>query len=742
MKPWMKGAAALGGAGIVLTTVALVASISGDEDTPPSSKSIVAAPAAMATARGEPSHPSPTDVSAVNAKPGSRPRLADLGRPTTNPSACAHLRDRAAALIKEFQPKITVEDRVGLAAAMQDVQARGQGRADGYSAFAGGEVLTGNLTAAAWGGLQALLLEWRADFAVNAGVYLYHLERLDDAESFLTCARQMDPRSPFVIEALALLALKRNDCARAAALIELAVPLLPNDMNVRYTAAVIHHTCGNRIKAAEHIAAAERIKPDDPDVKRAMLIISPAAAADRARQRDALDRLVEECFAFFEEMAARGQLASDYYNLIRRELHPPGDAQYLDDDHQFTLLREGIDRARLAIKTALQQARDTRFGPPDPFVWNQTVYACADAYAEALYDYEQIFSGMAAMIIMGSAYNMEPVVFARKFHRGRGNDLAYVLLDDDTTFEETLKPITARMHQCLQASNDTATSRECERAFCAEAVPVWRTYRDAVLGNARIAEAGYPSAAEDYGGYWVAQTRRVAAFSTRAIATIKPTPLSKEAAQQQADGITNITQIRINGIIEMTMIPLNQTYVSLQLALDEAPKAVMAAADGPPAGKFRLCPQDGSRGVNMDAELDPFLAALKVATTVEYGTGFDCDAKIGGVGFSVKAKTFNDVQFGVSKKIGNVGVSGNINSKGRYGGDVSYSQSGGGGAYGVVGKATVKVWGKARGDGTGDYGAQVEGKVGVGVNFKGVEAACYPFSGKVTFNARAFAAAL
>ncbi|MDQ3439729.1 MAG: hypothetical protein M3478_05205, partial [Planctomycetota bacterium] len=152
--------------------------------------------------------------------------------------------------------------------------------------------------------------------------------------------------------------------------------------------------------------------------------------------------------------------------------------------------------------------------------------------------------------------------------------------------------------------------------------------------------------------------------------------------------------------------------------------------------------QDGSPAVNMDEELDPFLAALKAATTVEYGMGLDCEVKIGGVGFSVKAKSVNDVQVGVSKKIGNVGVSGNINSKGRYGGDVSYSQSAGGGAYGAVGKATVKVWGKARGDGSRDYGAQVEGKVGVGVTFKGVEAACYPFSGKVTFNARAFAAAL
>ncbi|MDQ3439632.1 MAG: hypothetical protein M3478_04720, partial [Planctomycetota bacterium] len=662
MKPWIKGAAALGGAAIVLTTIALVASISGDDDddAPLSSTSTIAAPAAMAAARDEASSRSPAETVANDAKPASRPQLADLGQPTTNPAACAHLRDRAAVLIKEFQPKITPEDRAGLAAAMQDVQARGQGKAAGYSAFAGGEMLTGNLTAAAWGGLQALLLEWRPDFVVNAGVYLYHLERLDDAESFLTCARELDPRSPFVIEALALVALKRNDCARAAALIDLAVPLLPNDMNVRYSAAVIHHTCGNRVKAAQHIEAAERLKPDDPDVKRAMLIITPAAAADRARQRDALDRLVEECFAFFDEMTARGELASEYYNLIRRELHP---GALEDDDHALTLLREGIDRARFAINTSLQQARDTRFGPPDPYRWNQTVSACADAYSEALSDYEQIFSGtgMAAMLIMGSAYNIEPVVFARKFHRGRGNDLAYVLLDDDTTFEETLEPINDRMHRCFQASNDSATSRACERAFCAEGVPVWRTYRDAVLANARTAEAGYPSAAEDYGTYWVAQTRRVAAFSSRAIAIIKPTPLTKEAAQQQAEGINTMTQIRINGIIEMTTIPLSQTYASLQIALDEAPKAVMAAADGPPRGKYRLCPQDGSPAVNMDEELDPFLAALKAATTVEYGMGLDCEVKIGGVGFSVKAKSFDDAQVGVSKKIGNVGVSGNIN---------------------------------------------------------------------------------
>lgn len=724
---WRVPAVASVGAGatVVLAAVLAVVTLSDDPSAPRPVTPPQTAEEVTPAADGAFPHV-PADAPPV--PPGARLRFADLGQPSTNPAGCAPVRERVAALIEELRPKLSADDLAAAQEAIQDVQARGQGPAEGYSAFAGGALLSGSFTAAAWGGLHAVRLEWRSDFVANAGVYLYYLDRLDDAEMFLACARELDPRSPFVIEAQAMLALRRKDCDRATRLIVLAVQLLPGDMNVLYSAAIIHHECGDRPKAVYYLRAAERAKPDDETVKRALRVVDPNAA-DRPRPRDALDRLIDECFAFLDETEARTALASDYLNLMMRAMS----SEWVEDHDRLAQMREHVEQNKREIRDLEEQARDTRFGPPDPHAWNQTVEACARAYGDAVLDYENVFTGTSAMLIMGWAFRMDPLVYATRYAYGGGNDLDYVELDADDRFMEAIKPLDDRLGSCVSMLGD---DDPCFRAFCAAAVPLWQEYRAAVDANCNTAKAGFPGAAEDYANYWLWYVRRVADFDKRAIDIIKPMPASPGAARQHAESIARIGQIQIDGLVEFVTIQLTGLYGSLQYALEEAPQAVTGA------GQWEFCAQDGSDGKPMDEQLDPFLEALKAATKLEYGMGIDCESKIGGFGFALKGKTFADVQITRSEKAGKLTVSGHVRGDGRFGGEISYSQSAGGGSHGVVGKGSVKVYAKAGSDGRIDYGAQVEGKLGAGVNFKGVEVACYPFSGKVSFNARAFADAL
>ena len=668
--------------------------------------------------------------------PATRPELSEHGAPATNPAACGKLRDRAIELLNELGPKLTADDEKAIQESIKDAQANGQRIADGWSAYAGGELLVGNVQAAAWAGLKALQIEWRPQFITNVGVYLYYLDRLDDAEAFLACARELDPRSPFVIEAQALLAMKRKQFDRAKELIELAVRLLPGDMNVRYSAGVIHHAAGDRAKAVHYFNEALRTKPDDPTVLAALQVVDPAA---KSRQRDALDRLVDECNAFLDEMLARGEQASKLFNDIGSALHP-GD--WTENHGDFESMRGHIEDARKKIDATLKAARDTTFGPPDPFMWNQTASNCADAWAEAVQDYQMVFSNMSEILVMSSAYGADPVVFAGRVAPEYERDNMWVILDHLEGYEEAMKPVFDRNASCHDKADTRAEHDACDRQFCADAVPLWQAFRSAVDSNCKTAEASFPRAVEDYGNFWLAQVSRAAEFANRATKIFKPTPQAPDSPKQMAEGTANLVHVRLTGTIELMSIVLVDLDQQLATALESAPQEVMGFADAGPRGNFRLCPQDGSDPVGKDEQIDPFLEALKAATKFEYGWAIDCETKVGGFGFALKGKTFADVQITRSEKAGKLTVSGHVRGDGRFGGDISYSQSAGGGAHGVVGKGSVKVYARQRSGGGIDYGAQLEGKLGAGVNLKGVEVACYPLSGKVTFNARAFAAAL
>jgi len=100
--------------------------------------------------------------------------------------------------------------------------------AEAWSDFAAAVLLMGDLELAAWAGLQAVRLDWDAELVGNAATYLLHAGRVE-ARSWLLCARDMGPRSVFVLEALAVAHEKAGDIAGARAAIGQARRLDPED---------------------------------------------------------------------------------------------------------------------------------------------------------------------------------------------------------------------------------------------------------------------------------------------------------------------------------------------------------------------------------------------------------------------------------------------------------------------------------------------------------------------------------
>jgi hypothetical protein len=255
------------------------------------------------------------------------------------------------------------------------------------------------------------------------------------------------------------------------------------------------------------------------------------------------------------------------------------------------------------------------------------------------------------------------------------------------------------------------------------------------------AEGGFADAAEDYGNYWLDYLQRVNDFASRSIEALQPIASPPGAQQQQADGIAQLVRIRTDGMTQFLVAKLGETNGFLQNALRYAPDEVLAAADSGPNGRGSLCTQQRPDDVAVDPPLDPFLEALAAAASggVE-GQPFDCEVKVGNFSVNVKA-VGRGVEVKLSEKVGTDTSAAVVAKPGaRFGGEVSYSRSGS--AHGVAAKATVKLWGEAGGGRGASYGAQVEGKLGVGVTAGGQGVSCYFVSAKATFNARAFADSL
>ena len=175
---------------------------------------------------------------------------------------CQAVRSKAELLLSDLEGTVAAGERKSIE---QSAAKPGPGgsasKALGDQAAA--YLLTGNLSAAAWGGLKAAQGQWNGETVTNAGVYLFHLGKKEDALQFLTCAYGSGFRSPYLLEAL----------------------------------AILHHANGSTGDARRYINEAAQAEPDDVIIATEASFINtgqPPPARPPARDPDGLDEGLRE----------------------------------------------------------------------------------------------------------------------------------------------------------------------------------------------------------------------------------------------------------------------------------------------------------------------------------------------------------------------------------------------------------------------------------------------------------------
>jgi protein O-mannosyl-transferase len=101
------------------------------------------------------------------------------------------------------------------------------------------------------------------------GVVLAQMGRIDEAEQTFTAARKLDRHSPDAWINLARLAAYRGDDAAAAGLFQEALNRAPDNLPALYQLALIHCKLGQKALAEEELSHAERVAPQNPQVRAA-----------------------------------------------------------------------------------------------------------------------------------------------------------------------------------------------------------------------------------------------------------------------------------------------------------------------------------------------------------------------------------------------------------------------------------------------------------------------------------------
>lgn len=148
--------------------------------------------------------------------------------PLALPMPCPQARERAAQLRAELETSLAAQVK---AAAEHYAAKPGPGVSPekAWGDYAAAALLMGEVPVATWAGLKAAEIRWTGDTVTNAGIYLSHLGKLQEALQLLNCAGAMGYRSPFLLEALAVIHHKLGDAGSARKEIQQARDLAPQD---------------------------------------------------------------------------------------------------------------------------------------------------------------------------------------------------------------------------------------------------------------------------------------------------------------------------------------------------------------------------------------------------------------------------------------------------------------------------------------------------------------------------------
>ncbi|MGH9408216.1 MAG: hypothetical protein ACRD1V_02030 [Vicinamibacterales bacterium] len=644
------------------------------------------------------------------------------------PQECAAAQAAVPALLDPISATIGAS---ALSAAEANVAAAAadRGEAAGYDAAATGAFLTGHMNVAAWASLEAARRGWNARRAANAGVALIYLNRLADAARFIACARGLDPGLLSAIEAQAMLAHRRHDCATATALIDRLAALSPADMNARYSAGIVHYRCGDRGGAVANLRAAADIAPTDPVVTQALSVVAQGSAPDPVPMPKAVRRQVDEALRFMDEATALADRSKERELAIAMAVIDSAGTR-LPIDSAIDLLHRRVDDHKriLAQLEKITSATAARLGPS---AWNGVLDQSIRAYFETTQllhgaltaaDHAQEYSVMAA------ALGMTPLDLADRMRHQPDGD--FVVQDAVGDFERATRPVNGVAPPCAV--------REAAYVVLAQTVQA----------NLKAIVDGFPRAAAGVVTTWMRYESQATDFGHRT-ARLMIFPATSSTARDFY--LANLKQTYISairsGVGDRVSIRLKVYQSEVQRMEQDDPITI--------GGQRPLCGGTPPKAATLSDALDTLLSALQAAG--DFDASFespDCDIEIGGVKVSCKPLAFEGVK---ATWKGPVDVSVSTDGE-RWGVDASAGPLSGGtrgsrvdvsstetsdSAYGVEASVGVSTWIETNAAGQADVYAEATANLGVGVDAEGLgKVSCEFFTASATLNLRAFAEAL
>src|SRR3989338_2733515 len=349
------------------------------------------------------------------------------------PEQCQRARARALALLAELEAGLSPQAK---SAAEQYVAKPGPGvdAVKAWGDYAAAALLADDVPVAAWAGLKAAEIRWNGETATNAGIYLYHLGKVEEALQLLNCAYEMGYRSPYLFEAL----------------------------------AVIHQTQGNNAQARQAIQQAQQAAPDDTIIETEASFIQtgqPPPPRPPQRDPDGLDGAVRE----LEEHAERAlNLIKIQADELDRSLPPDSNVrqfQQIAADYINSMVQIARDQTRDARATADPTLRQLKI--------NGALATCIHGYAQisdTLLSFpDNTLTSGSALLLWADALGLDAPVLAREAHApvnlfGYGSGgLAQGAHDDyrrdkDAAYRE----YTQRVHACDgNACNIRENARWC-----------------------------------------------------------------------------------------------------------------------------------------------------------------------------------------------------------------------------------------------------------------------------------------
>ena len=624
---------------------------------------------------------------------------------------------------------ISPDGRSAAEASVAEAVKRGKSEADGYDAVAGGAFLAGRMHLASWSTLEAASRAWNARRAANAGVALIYVGRADDARPFIACARSLDPASVFALEAEAMLAYWRKDCATAFSLFDQLVAAAPRDMNVHYSAGAVHYGCGDRARAVTELKAAAEIAPTDRVVTASFNAVAAGAPSAPSPMPPAVRRQVNELLRFMDDAIAIADRSRTEQLQIAKIINPdsPGDAMAVDIPVKLLHQRVADQRRMLTLLEQQTAAMPASFGAGR---WTGILDLCARTYFEItgiLHDAATALDHVRKTAVMAGALGLTPGGLAERMRGKVSGDFA--IQDALQNYLEATRPV-----------NGVAVS-------CDVKVPAYEAMVQSVETNLNMLKDGFPKSAAREATTWLRYAHEAADYGQRTSRLME-----FPSASVRDMRLANLKQSYSTGVqrrvVARTATMLRSYQQEVQRMAVDDPRTILGQ-------RPIACYAKPLKPVTFADALEALFNALQAAG--EYDAKFespDCDITFAGVKVSCKPLAFEGVK---AEWDGPVKISASATDT-RWGVDASAGPlSGGSGgsrvdvaeskikdsAYGVEASASVSTWIERDASGEVNVFAEAKTSLGVGVDAEGLgSVSCDFFEASAKVNLRAFAAAL